>query len=157
MPKKNQLVMIALAALASGFLAACTPQQQVTPPTQPATDAEEAMAKPSQMLVTLFETNESGQSGTATIDETSEGLVVTLQILGASEYPDPQPAHIHVGPCPDVGEVKYPLTNVIDGYSQTVLENLTISDITEDVAGLSVNVHKSADEADVWTACGDLK
>lgn len=149
--------MIAFVAMASGFLAACTPQQQVAPPPQPATDAEEVMEKPSQMLVTLFETNESGQSGTATIDETDTGLVVTLQVLGAGEYPDPQPAHIHVGACPDVGAVKYPLTNVVDGYSQTVLENLTLSDITEDEMGLAVNVHKSAAEADVWTACGDLK
>jgi len=65
-----------------------------------------------------------------------------------------QPAHIHVGSCPTPGAVKYPLSSVVDGKSETVL---TVS--TKDIlAGLplSINVHKSADEIGVYLACGDI-
>jgi hypothetical protein len=155
MPKTNKIAMLAIAAAASGLLAACTPYQTTAPVEQPTKD--EALIKGESMEISLFETNESGQSGNATLTENENGqLVVTVNLLGAGDYPDPQPAHIHVGACPGVGAVKYPLTSLENGLSETTINNLTLADVTGVEGGLALNVHKSAAEAGVYTACGDL-
>ena len=105
------------------------------------------------MTVTLAEENDSGQSGVATLVEDDGVVTVTIAISGFTAN-TPQPAHIHIGSCPDVGAVKYPLTNVVDGESVTVLET-TLAQLRSELP-LGLNVHKSAPEASVYTACGDL-
>lgn len=107
------------------------------------------------MTVVLNEQNDSGQAGSASlIEKNGKTKVVILElddfIAGVS-----QPAHLHSGTCLALGEVSYPLTNLIDGNSETVLDvdlNTLISDFP-----LALNVHKSTDEAGVYVACGDLK
>ncbi len=64
-----------------------------------------------------------------------------------------QPAHIHTGTCPNVGAVKYPLTNVSDGTSTTVVSATLGSLLT---GGFAINVHKSTNEAGVYVACAGI-
>lgn len=128
--------------------------------TAPSVDNNDAMASsaPSPMqiassTITLDEQNESSESGTAVLTENNGKVTVVLNMTGAPED-TPQPAHIHVGKCPDVGEVKYPLTNVVNGTSETTID-ATLDQLRSEQP-LGINVHKSADEAKVYVSCGDL-
>jgi hypothetical protein len=109
----------------------------------------------SVMNVALIEQAESTmkQTGTALIEEKDGQVVVTLSVEPAGSVV--QPAHIHMGTCPLPGEVVYPLIGLVDGKSVTNL-NVTMAALKEQMP-LAINVHKSADEAAVYTACGDLK
>jgi len=107
-----------------------------------------------QITVELTEENGSGESGTATLVKENGQVIVTLSMIGAPENVS-QPAHIHVGSCPNVGEVKYPLTNVLDGESVTTLD-VTLEQLEIEFP-LAINVHKSATEASVYVSCGDIK
>lgn len=147
-------------AAGSVLLGACVPG--LTPTASPSPDAmmEEGMMEESTSMTTeivlLSEQNDSGQSGTATLVEDADGnVVVTLSMTGG-EFTEPQPAHIHVGSCPNPGAVQYPLNNVMDGTSETVLD-VTMDELLASSDYLAINVHKSAAEASVYTACGDLK
>lgn len=104
--------------------------------------------------VTLIERNSSGESGTAKLEEVNGKVVVTLAITGEGTGVV-QPAHIHVGTCPDVGAVKYPLTNVVNGSSVTTLD-VSMATLLSQLP-LGINVHKSAAEVKIYVACGDIK
>mgnify|MGYP001567902291 CR=1 FL=1 len=147
---------LAFLGVASLLLGACSYQSPttVTPtaaPTQTATATPTAVMM--KKTVTLAEENKSGQAGTAVLEETDGKVKVTIDLTG-TKYKEAQPAHIHIGVCPGVGAVKYPLTSVVAGKSTTVLM-VTMADLA--AAGpLAINVHKSASEASVYTACGSL-
>ena len=119
----------------------------VTNPTTP-----QAMMS-GEMTVPLAMENSSGESGTATLKEANEQVTVTITLTG---YPAAiaQPAHIHVGACPGVGAVKYPLTSIVNGKSTTVLQ-ITLAQLKTQLP-LAINVHKSAKEIATYTACGAL-
>jgi hypothetical protein len=106
-----------------------------------------------EVSINLVEQNNSSESGTATLVESDGQVTVTLSMTGFTQDVS-QPAHIHVGSCPDVGGISYPLTNVLNGESVTIL-GVTLSQLESELP-LAVNVHKSAEEASVYTACGDL-
>ncbi|MBI4232384.1 S-layer homology domain-containing protein [Candidatus Peregrinibacteria bacterium] len=100
--------------------------------------------------------NNSGQSGKATLQASSSKTKVTLELSGNPDQT--QPAHIHLGSCADLGAVEYPLSSVEDGKSTTTLD-ISLSDLMEkakESPGLAINVHKSADESDVYYACGNV-
>ncbi len=65
------------------------------------------------------------------------------------------PAHIHSGSCAAQGPVKWPLTPVINGRSETTIE-LPLKDLVAAMP-LYINVHKSAAEIATSIACGDIK
>src|SRR5690606_31428408 len=100
------------------------------------------------VVVPLAEQNDLGQSGTATFTENADGNVVVTLSMNGGTFPDPQPAHVHVGACPNPGAVKYPLANVVDGMSETTLD-VTWDEIENGGEALAVNVHKSAAESSV--------
>lgn len=145
-----------LIAFASIFLAACFHDtaglQSPLAPTPSPTPEEMQIA-----TVRLDEQNNSGQSGTATLEETAEGVVITL-IVTAGPDATPQPAHIHVGQCPNPGAIEYPLANVVFGESTTTLDTdlETLAAQTADT-GLAINIHQSSRRADIYVACGDLQ
>ncbi|OGC91780.1 hypothetical protein A2899_00710 [Candidatus Amesbacteria bacterium RIFCSPLOWO2_01_FULL_49_25] len=96
--------------------------------------------------------NDSGQSGQAVITEENGQLRVVITLTGSP--PDStQPAHIHLGSCPTPGQVQYPLTSLQNGQSETVI-NSTWSALKSQA--MAVNVHKSASEATVYVACGNI-
>lgn len=113
-----------------------------------------ASAKPGeQMTVTILEQNKSRQAGIGTITELGDKVSVKLQIAGASA--SAEPAHIHLGKCPKPGEVKYPLSDVVEGISETMLD-VSMSTL-KSMLPLSINVHKSKAEIQSYVACGDLQ
>ncbi len=77
-------------------------------------------------------------------------VIVTVDPAGNLDMP----AHIHPGSCDDlVPQPKFPLENVRDGASSTVVP----APIDELFAGgLAVNIHKSNDDLGSYTACVDL-
>ncbi len=112
-----------------------------------------AFKRHNYVLVTLAEQNASGESGTAKLWEKDGKVVVAIKVTGEPEGAD-QPAHIHVGACPNPGAVLHPLTNVVDGKSETTL-NTTLAEL-EAKGPLAINLHKSAAESKVYIACGDI-
>jgi len=113
-----------------------------------------AYAQSNQITVPLYEQNGSGESGTAVLTEQNGQLMVQLN-LANTPAGVPQPAHIHEGTCADLNPTpKYPLNNVVDGASTTTVA-VTLADLTGSQA-YAINVHKSAAEAKVYVACGDI-
>ncbi|HEX5416110.1 MAG TPA: hypothetical protein VFZ25_10620 [Chloroflexota bacterium] len=110
-----------------------------------------AFAEPA-VTVNLTAQNNSGVSGTATLtavgNQTQVVINVTGEPSGASE-----PAHIHVGACPNPGSVKAPLQNIVDGTS-TTLVNAPLSSFT--TGGFAINLHESATNISHFVSCGDI-
>jgi hypothetical protein len=107
-----------------------------------------------EIMINLTRQNDSGEFGTATLTEEDGQVIVTLNLVGVPQNVS-QPAHIHNGSCPDVGGVKYPLTNVLNGESETTI-NVTFDQL-EDELPLAINVHRSVENASVYVACGDIE
>ena len=70
-------------------------------------------------------------------------------------YDTPQPAHIHAGACPKPGAIVYPLNDVVNGFSETMID-VDIQTIRSQFP-LAVNVHKSASQSAIYVACGNLQ
>lgn len=124
-----------------------TPTDNVT---SEQTTAKDAMT----MTVQLEAQNDFGESGTATLTEADGKTTVSINLTGVVDD-TPQPAHIHNGACPTPGDVLYPLTDLVAGVSETVLDT-TIATLRASLP-LAINVHKSAAEASVYVVCGDLQ
>ena len=106
-----------------------------------------------EFTITLAEQNASGESGTATLKEENGKVKVSLSLTG-EPLDVTQPAHIHVGSCPDVGAVKYLLESPVNGVSETLLD-VTLDQLRAEQP-LGLNIHKSTSEASVYVSCGDL-
>lgn len=109
---------------------------------------------PRELMLVLGEQNSSGVSGDALLIEEGSKTRVLLR-LDRTTAGKRLPAHVHLGACPAPGEVKYSLSDVVDGKSSTVVDASFDSLISG--LPLAINVHKSADETSVYFACGDLK
>jgi hypothetical protein len=115
--------------------------------------SEVGQAVDNGLTVQLNEQNGSGESGTATFTINDDGSThVVLQITGGGT--EPQPAHIHEGTCDDLNpQPAFPLQDVVNGSSETDID-ISLDDLT--LSSYAVNVHKSAEETDVYVACGDI-
>ncbi len=74
----------------------------------------------SEIKVVLKPVNNSDEAGSAILKEENGQVKVTVSLTGYTADVV-QPAHIHLGDCPGVGAVKYPLTSVVNGASETLL------------------------------------
>lgn len=108
---------------------------------------------PKTVSLSLLQLGGSGESGTATLKEVGGKVEVTLELSGAPSGVS-QPAHIHKGACPGVGEVLYPLSSPKDGKSETTL-NTTLETLMGQLP-LAINVHKSTAQSNIYVSCGDL-
>ncbi len=97
--------------------------------------------------------NNSGISGMARLKE-EDGKVKVKVELKDSSMGSVHPIHIHMGSCAALGAVKYPLTDVVNKKSETIL-NVTLAQLKSDLP-LAINVHKSSAESGVYVACGNL-
>lgn len=112
---------------------------------------KEATTEQSQEVM-LSEQNDSSQSGTALLEAMGDDTTrVTVNAPGP--LAGPQPAHIHSGTCEDLGGVVYPLENVVEGYSQTVVM-APLQDLQSGT--FAINLHQSPQQAQIYTACGNI-
>jgi hypothetical protein len=101
--------------------------------------------------VTMKAQNDSGETGTTTLKDTPNGLLVTVNLKGAKGT---QPAHIHKGSCANLDpKPEYPLKNVVNGKSVTTVKGVTIGELNGKSA---VNVHKSTADLKTYVSCGDI-
>lgn len=104
------------------------------------------------VTITLGPGRDGSQTGTAMLTAKGGQTEVMINIQpGAAGVA--QPAHIHVGGCPGVGAVVYPLTFPVDGKS-TSLVNASLGSLLG--GGHSINVHESAARSAIYTSCGNL-
>ena len=96
--------------------------------------------------------NGSGVVGTVSFSAVGERTAVEVKVSPGGNLD--MPAHIHPGTCDNLTpQPKYPLENVQDGVSNTVVP----APIDELFAGdLAVNIHKSNDDLRTYTACVDI-
>ena len=78
---------------------------------------------------------------------------VTLTVSNAPQGVS-MPAHVHSGTCANIGAVKYPLSNVVNGTSTTTIDASILQ--LKMVLPLAINIHKSVAEVGVYVACADL-
>ena len=104
--------------------------------------------------VQLAAQNNSGITGTATLEDVAGGQTrVTITVQGAPAGV-PMPVHIHEGSCASLNPApKFTLTPIQNGRSETTV-NATVADITG--GQHAINAHKSAQELAVYVACGDI-
>ena len=109
-------------------------------------------AQSGSVTIPLAAENNSGQTGTAVLTPMGDQTQVVINVP-AGPGGTPQPAHIHDGTCAAPGKVIFPLTNVVDGKSTTMV-NAKLSDIAN--GAHIINIHKSAAEINVYTSCGAI-
>jgi len=147
--KSTIVWVIVIVILLGGFLWVMNRPAVEVPPLQ---EEEQEMAQ-QPVVVALSTQNNSGISGTATLTDMNGSTLVKLDLVGAP-VDVAEPAHIHTGSCANIGGVVYPLTDSLNGISETTL-NVPLSAILSQLP-LALNVHKSAEEVSVYVACGDL-
>ncbi len=115
--------------------------------------AEEAAGPQESVSLDLAELNDSGVSGTATLTQDGDNLIVSIEATGAT---GDHPAHIHAGTCATLNpNPEVPLNNVdANGRSETVVEGRSLDEFTG--GRFAINVHKSAQEIGVYVMCGDI-
>jgi hypothetical protein len=113
-----------------------------------------ACASAGTRSVNLATLNESGVTGNVTLTDLGPQTTRVEVRVVPGNNPD-MPAHIHPGSCAElVPQPKYPLQNVVNGASTTVVS----APLAELMAGdLAVNLHRSNDDLGTYTACADLK
>ena len=112
-----------------------------------------ALALDDVVTVTLEAQNNSGQSGVATLmpEGNSTKVVIEIPNMPADVA---QPAHIHLGRCDNLDKApKWNLEAVKGGRSVTVVP-VSLDTILQDTT--AINVHKSAAEAQIYVACGNI-
>lgn len=143
---KNLMMLAGIAAIIVAIFAIFTYRSSVA--------MSLATPTPTPLSVNLDPQNSSGQTGTATLQEIGGKVTVTFNLsgepAGASE-----PAHIHIGSCPNPGAVKYPLSSVVNGQSTTTID-ATMNQLKA-MGPLAINVHKSAAQISWYLSCGNIK
>jgi hypothetical protein len=113
---------------------------------------EAAVAGDTALSLELTEQNGSGQSGTAKL--TPVGDERTKIVMELSNPPAvPQPAHVHPGPCDDLGDPVAALANVVRGRSETTVP-LSFAELRR--GDLVVHAHKSEREYSISVACAPI-
>ena len=108
--------------------------------------------KGSAMTLELKEQNSSGQSGTATLTPVDdERTRIVMQLSNPPAVP--QPAHVHPGPCDDLGDPVAALANVVRGRSATTVP-LSFAELRR--GDLVVHAHKSEKEYDISVVCAPI-
>lgn len=148
----TKLIIVGAVIVVLGGIGWFAVSKQNAPETAMVKTEEEVMVK-KDIVISLNAQNASGQTGTATFTD-MDGKTKVVIAIPANSTNVAQPAHIHVGVCPNPGAVKYPLGAVINGASETILD-VPLASLGASLP-LSINVHKSAGEVKVYTSCGNL-
>lgn len=104
--------------------------------------------------IQLGSLNNSGVSGSLTLVDVGQGRTRVDILVDPASNLD-MPAHVHPGTCTElIPQPKYPLRNVVNGVSSTVVP-ASLAELF--AGGLAVNVHRSNDDMRTYTACADLR
>jgi Cu/Zn superoxide dismutase len=148
--------LLSTTAIASAILLASVPSLAQSPapsPTGSGAPVAAPAASGAPLVVPLNAQNGSGETGSATLQDTSDGVVVVLAVAGGNAA-GPQPVHIHQGSCAKLGDVKYPLKSIAAGASSTTVPKVTIAMLQSGV--YAINVHQSTSAVGTYVACGNL-
>lgn len=106
-----------------------------------------------RVTLEIAELNGSGVSGQVTLEAVDEATtLVSIDVEPAGH--ESMPAHVHAGSCDElVPQPRYALENVADGRSSTQIP-ASLEELT--AGGQALNLHRSNEEMDVYTACVDL-
>ena len=105
------------------------------------------------VTIPMKELNNSGENGTATLTQQSDGVKIVISLKGAPSTA--QPTHIHIGTCGNIKAApEYALSNTVDGSSTSTV---SVSLDTLLAGKYAINVHKSADDLGTYVSCGDIK
>lgn len=106
------------------------------------------------VTVTMGPGRDGSQTGTATLTDMGAQTEVVLNIQPGPAGVE-QPVHIHAGSCPGVAAVAFPLTNIVNGTSTTVVDATLASLQT---GGFSINAHQDTTQAGlaVYVSCGNI-
>lgn len=105
------------------------------------------------VTIDLAEESDSGQTGEATLTPTGEGqTAVTVELTNPPD--NPQPVHIHPGTCDNLDPApQFPLDDLVDGTSETTVD-VSLEELQS--GEFAINAHKSAEEIEVYVACGNI-
>jgi hypothetical protein len=104
------------------------------------------------LTLELAEQNGSGQAGSATLTPVGDGRTrIVMELSNAPEVA--QPAHVHPGPCDDLGPPVAGLESLVDGRSETIVP-LSLAELQ--AGGLVVHAHKSDAEFEISVACAPI-
>ena len=121
-----------------------------------------------RLVVAMVAENNSGQSGTATLEEEGKALHVNLELKALEGETLPQKVHFHRGQCGEISTpvIEYPgtskkvaleLASVRDDgmvRSLNTLEGIKLGDVTDGTWVL--NVHDPRDNS-LYTSCGNVR
>jgi hypothetical protein len=115
-------------------------------------EGEEAVSADTALSLELTEQNGSQQSGTATLTPVGdERTKIEMELTNPPGVP--QPAHVHPGPCDDLGDPVAALANVVRGRSETTVP-LSFAELRR--GDLVVHAHKSEREYEISVACAPI-
>lgn len=113
-----------------------------------------ANAATTAVTVDMKALNGSGETGTATVTQESDGVKVVVSLKNAPA--DAQPTHIHIGTCGNIKAApEYALESVTNGSSTTVVKGVSLDDLLK--GHYAINVHKSTSDLGTYVSCGDIK
>lgn len=109
---------------------------------------------PTNVNIDLFEKNNSGVSGRATIATVPDGKLKSTIVVMGSSAGQVMPASIRIGRCSAPGTIKYLLSSTAVGGSDTILPT-SMATMRGDLP-LSIVIHKSTTDANTVAACGEI-
>jgi len=113
-----------------------------------------ARAATTAVTVDMKALNGSGENGTATLTQESDGVKVVVSLKNAPA--EAQPTHIHIGTCGNISKApEYALVSVENGASTSVVKGVSLDDLLK--GHYAINVHKSTSDLGTYVSCGDIK
>jgi Cu/Zn superoxide dismutase len=108
---------------------------------------------PNKVTVQMKALNGSGESGTATLTQESDGVKVVVDLKKGTA--GAQPTHIHVGTCGNISKApEYPLSNTVGGKGDSLVKGVKLSDLLK--GKYAINVHKSTSDLATYVSCGNI-
>lgn len=105
------------------------------------------------LTIPMHELNGSGENGTATLVEVGNKVRVSIDLTGEPPSAS-EPAHVHLGRCPNIKAVPaYNVGPVVGGKATDVVE-LSWDEIAS--GRYAVNVHESVATLGKYVSCGNI-
>ena len=107
-----------------------------------------------EFAIYLKPMNNSKQTGSASLIEKNGKITIGISTTGEPKNVV-QYASIHVDTCEILGNIKFPLTNIINGSSQTTLETTIIN--LQNLGPLALNINRTQGNDKDSVSCANLE